>query len=176
VNVAVSCTKCGATVVGDAAYCIKCGNQLRPSSPPAGASYCGKCGQILPGVSLGAGKEAPEEYGLPVSYASSLCYLFGFVSGLVMYFVDKRPVVRFHAVQSTIVFGLLVPGMVALGRFARDALSEGSSLLLVYTIAFFALSLAALAIWLLLIVRAFDRKPLSLPVAGKLASWISGSK
>jgi len=161
--------------VGDAAFCIKCGNQLRPSSPPAGASYCGKCGQILPGVSLGAGAVAPEEYGLPVSYASPLCYLFGFVSGLVMYFVDKRPIVRFHAVQSTIVFSVLDTGIFILGRFARDALSEGSPLLLTYTIAFFAVGLAALAIWILLIVRAFDRKPLSLPIAGKLAELISGS-
>jgi uncharacterized membrane protein len=174
--VAVTCTKCGATVVGDAAFCTKCGNQLRPSSPPARAAYCGRCGQVLPGVSLATGVEAPEEYGLPVSYASPLCYLFGFVSGLVMYFVDKRPVVRFHAVQSTIVFGVLVTGIIVLGRFARDAFSEGQSLYLVYFISFALLGLAALAIWILLIVRAFDRKPLSLPIAGRLASWISGGK
>jgi uncharacterized membrane protein len=173
--VAVTCTKCGATVVGDAAFCTKCGNQLRPSSPPAGASYCGKCGQVLPGVSLATGVEAPEEYGLPVSYASPLCYLFGFVSGLVMYFVDKRPVVRFHAVQSTIVFGVLVSGIIVLGRFTRDAFSEGQSLYIVYFISFALLGLAALAIWILLIVRAFDRKPLRLPIAGKLADWIASS-
>lgn len=172
---AVTCTKCSANVVGDAAFCIKCGNQLRPSPPPAGASYCGKCGQILPGVSLGAGEKAPEEYGLPVSYASPLCYLFGFVSGLVMYFLDKRPVVRFHAVQSTIVFGFLVAAILVMGRLAREAFSEAQATYLIYFIAFSALSLAALAIWILLIVKAFDRKPFRVPVVARLADWMSGN-
>ncbi len=171
----VSCTKCGATVRGDSVFCIKCGNQLRPSTPPSGAAYCGRCGQILPGVSIGPGAEAAEEYGLPVSYASPLCYLFGFVSGLVMFFVDKRPAVRFHAAQSTIVFGFLVAGIMVLGRFARDAFSEGSAAYLLYFIAFSALGLAALAIWILLIVKAFDRQPVRLPVAGRLADWMAYS-
>jgi uncharacterized membrane protein len=162
--------------MGDAVFCIKCGNQLRPSSPPAGATYCGRCGQVLPGVSIGSGSEAPEEYGLPVSYASPLCYLFGFVSGLVMFFMDRRPIVRFHAAQSTIVFGVLVSGILVLGRLARNAFSEGSqAIYLLYFVAFSALGLAALAIWILLIVKAFDRKPLRLPVAGRLADWMAGS-
>lgn len=171
---AVTCTKCGATVVGDAAFCTKCGNQLRPSSPPAGASYCGRCGQMLPGASLGPGEKAPEEYGLPVSYASPLCYLFGFVSGLVMYFLDRRPVVRFHAIQSTIVFGFFVTAILILGRLAREAFSESQSIYLLYFIAFSALSLAALATWILLIVKAFDRKPFRVPIVARFADWMSG--
>ncbi len=173
----VTCTKCGATVVGDAAYCVKCGNQLRPSTPPAGATYCGRCGQVLHSAaagSAGAG-EAGEEYGLPVSYASPLCYLFGFVSGLVMFFMDKRPAVRFHAAQSTIVFGVLVSGLIVLGRLTRNAFSDSQSTYLIYFIAFSALGLAALAIWILLIVKAFDRTPLRIPGVAKLAEWMAGS-
>ncbi len=92
-----------------------------------------------------------------------------------MYFVDKRPVVRFHAVQSTIVFGVLVTGIIVLGRFARDSFSDNQPIYLLYFISWALLSLAALAIWILLIVRAFDRKPLKMPLAGKLAELISGS-
>jgi uncharacterized membrane protein len=173
--VTVTCTKCGATVKGDAAFCIKCGNQLRPAPPPAGATYCGRCGQVLPGVSAGSVTEPAEEYGLPVSYASPLCYLFGFVSGLVMFFLDKRPAVRFHAVQSTIVFGILVSGLIVLGRLGRNAFSDTQSTAVMYFVAFSALGLAALAIWILLIVKAFDRKPVHVPVVGRIADWTAGS-
>jgi uncharacterized membrane protein len=173
--VTVTCTKCGATVVGDAAFCVKCGNQLRPSSPPAGAQYCGRCGQVLPGATDVSAREAAEEYGLPVSYASPLCYLFGFVSGMVMYFLDKRPVVRFHAVQSTIVFGVLVSGLIVLGRLARNAFSDSTPAIYVaYFVAFSALGLAALGIWILLIVKAFDRQPFRMPGVAKLAGAMSG--
>ena len=171
----VTCTKCGATVVGDARFCVKCGNQLRPYSPPAGATFCGRCGQVLPGLSVGQPGEPAEEYGLPVSYASPLCYLFGFVSGLVMFFLDKRPAVRFHAVQSTIVFGVLVSGLIVLGRLTRNAFSEGTTTTYLLFVAFSALGLAALAIWILLIVKSFERKLVHIPIAGKLADWIAGT-
>jgi uncharacterized membrane protein len=172
----VSCTKCGATVKGDAAYCIKCGNQLRPAPPPAGAIYCGRCGQVLPGLSAGSPGEHAEEYGLPVSYASPLCYLFGFVSGLVMFFMDKRPAVRFHAVQSTIVFGILVSVIIVLGRLARNAFSDTQSTAVIYFVALSVVGLTALAIWILLIVKAFDRKPVHVPVVGRIADWLAGSR
>ncbi|HEV3219529.1 MAG TPA: hypothetical protein VGZ48_07135 [Candidatus Acidoferrales bacterium] len=109
-----------------------------------------------------------------MSYASPLCYLFGFVSGLVMYFLDRRPVVRFHAIQSTIVFGFFVTAILILGRLAREAFSESQSIYLLYFIAFSALSLAALATWILLIVKAFDRKPFRVPIVARFADWMSG--
>jgi uncharacterized membrane protein/ribosomal protein S27E len=173
--VTVTCTKCGATVVGDAAFCVKCGNQLRPFSAPTGAHYCGRCGQVLPGAAAGSTREAAEEYGLPVSYAGPLCYLFGFVSGLVMFFLDKRHVVRFHAVQSTIVFGVLVSGLIVLGRLARNAFSDSSPAIYVsYFVAFAGVGLIALGIWILLIVKAFDRQPFHMPGVGRLADAMSG--
>jgi uncharacterized membrane protein len=174
--VTVSCTKCGATVKGDSAFCVKCGNQLRPSPPPAGATYCGRCGRVLPGESAGAVGEPAGEYGLPVSYAGPLCYLFGFVSGLVMYFMDKRPAVRFHAVQSTIVFGVFVGGIVALGRLSRNAFSDAQPTAIWYFVALSAVGLVALATWILLIVKAFERNRVHVPIVGRIADWIADSE
>ena len=37
--------------------------------------------------------------------AGLLCYALGWITGLIFYFVDKRPFVRFHAAQSIVVFG-----------------------------------------------------------------------
>jgi len=39
--------------------------------------------------------------------AATLSYALGWVTGLVFYFIDKRPFVRFHAAQSIVVFGAL---------------------------------------------------------------------
>lgn len=38
--------------------------------------------------------------GLESNVAGLLCYLFGWVSGLIFLLLDKRPFVRFHAAQS----------------------------------------------------------------------------
>lgn len=93
-----------------------------------------------------------------------------------MFFLDKRPAVRFHAAQSTIVFGILVSGLIVLGRLGRNAFSDTQSIAVMYFVAFSALGLAALAIWILLIVKAFDRKPVHVPVVGRIADWMAGSK
>ena len=34
-----------------------------------------------------------------------LCYVLGWVTGLIFFFIDKRPFVRFQAAQSIVVFG-----------------------------------------------------------------------
>ena len=173
----VTCSRCGAAVVGHGNFCVKCGNQFRPASHTPGAAYCARCGQILPGVSLGITGEAIEEPGIPQTYASPICYLFGFASGLVMFFMDKRRLVRFHAAQSTIVFGLLVAGILVVGRLARDAFVDGQqAIYLAYFVGFSALSLAALALWIILIVKAFERKPLRLPIVGRIAEWAAGGR
>ncbi|HEX4996684.1 MAG TPA: DUF4870 domain-containing protein [Terriglobia bacterium] len=38
--------------------------------------------------------------GLDANIAGLLCYLFGWISGLIFLLIDKRPFVRFHAAQS----------------------------------------------------------------------------
>jgi len=43
--------------------------------------------------------------GLSENVAGLLCYVLGWVTGLIFYFIDKRPFVRFHAAQSIVVFG-----------------------------------------------------------------------
>ena len=37
--------------------------------------------------------------------AGLLCYVGGWVTGLIFFLIDKRPFVRFHAAQSIVVFG-----------------------------------------------------------------------
>jgi len=176
----VTCSKCGTKVVGDATFCVKCGTRLKPGQAPANAVYCGKCGQPLPhtaGISLGASANpSAAELAIPNNYAASICYLFGWMSGLVMYFVDKRPSVRFHAAQSMIVFGALnIAGFVA-GHYSRDAfLSGGQQIKSIIAFAAFGLvCFTALALWIVFIVKTFEKSAFRFPIAAGLADRMAG--
>jgi uncharacterized membrane protein len=46
-----------------------------------------------------------------------LCYLFGWVSGLVFLLLDRRPFVRYHAAQSVALFATLSIALLVLGNF-----------------------------------------------------------
>ena len=43
--------------------------------------------------------------GLDENVAGLLCYVLGWVTGIIFFLIDKRPYVRFHAAQSIVVFG-----------------------------------------------------------------------
>lgn len=64
----------------------------------------------------------PTEH-LPENVAGMLCYLFGWVSGLVFLLFDRRPFVRFHAAQSVAVFATLSIVLLALSDFFLGAFS-----------------------------------------------------
>jgi uncharacterized membrane protein len=59
---------------------------------------------------------------LSENVAAMLCYLLGWISGLVFLFFDRRPFVRFHAAQSVAVFATLNILILALGGFLLGAL------------------------------------------------------
>jgi uncharacterized membrane protein len=43
--------------------------------------------------------------GLSENGAALLSYVGGWLTGLIVFLIDKRPYVRFHAAQSIVVFG-----------------------------------------------------------------------
>src|SRR6202044_3468799 len=78
------CTKCG-TMVGDGvAFCPNCG------APQTAAASGGAMA-----TSAGSGTSGMSE-----NVAGLLCYVLGWITGLIFYLIDKRPFVRFHAAQS----------------------------------------------------------------------------
>jgi uncharacterized membrane protein len=81
------CTKCGTTVADDVAFCPSC------SAPQA------------QGVTTAMAPAASTQSGLSENVAGLLCYLLGWITGLIFFLTDKRPFVRFHAAQSIVVFG-----------------------------------------------------------------------
>ena len=97
--------------------------------------------------------------GLPENIAGMLCYILGWVSGLVLYLIEKdSDFVKYHATQSIIVFGTLTLASIALGvvPFIGALLAP-------------LLSLLAFVLWIILLIKAFQHTRYKLPWAGDLA-------
>jgi uncharacterized membrane protein len=100
--------------------------------------------------------------------AGLLCYALGWVSGLIFYFIDKRPFVRFHAAQSIVVFGGLTIIRVGLGMvFLTGGVSLGFGLL-------WLVSILGFVLWILLMIKAYQGERYRLPIAADLAGQIFG--
>jgi uncharacterized membrane protein len=101
--------------------------------------------------------------------AGLLCYVLGWVTGLIFYFIDKRPFVRFHAAQSMVVFGGLTIIRIGLGLlFITGAgFHMGFGLLALVSIIGFIL-------WILLMIKAYQGEKYRVPIAADLADQIFG--
>jgi uncharacterized membrane protein len=143
------CSGCGTEVSSDVAFCPKCGKSLSAAPPPA---------------PIGAG--APATTGLQENVAGFLCYILGWVTGLIFFLIDKRPFVRFHAMQSMITFGaLFVLQWVFFWGTWFGGLMGFALLGMLHAL----LGLAALVCWILLMVKAHQGQRFKLPVIGDLA-------
>jgi len=88
--------------------------------------------------------------GLEENVAAFVCYLLGFVTGIVFLVVEKKSsFVKFHAKQSTITFLIIL------------ALSW-------IPVIGFLFWILGIILWLLLMIKALQGKRYSLPIVGKL--------
>ncbi len=98
-----------------------------------------------------------------IGYATESCrafvLFFGFITGLVFYFVEKKnKFVRFHAMQSIVVFGsFFVANLVLLVLPVLGVIIGG------------LLSLLSLVLWILLMIKAYQGEMFKLPIAGDIA-------
>ena len=88
-------------------FCSKCGTEN-----PEGAKFCSKCGNRLgAAVTPTEGATEPEaesSTGLSANVAGLLCYVAGWITGIVFIVLEKKSVfVKFHAWQSIMTFGVL---------------------------------------------------------------------
>ena len=92
--------------------------------------------------------------GLSKNTAAALSYALWWLSGIVFLFIEKDPFVRFHAMQSTIVFGAITILMFV--PFVGWFLSP-------------LLMIVAFVLWLVLIYKAYQGEEFKLPWVGNLA-------
>jgi uncharacterized membrane protein len=135
-------------------------------------AFCPSCGTPqAAGVEAPMAPAASTQSGLSENVAGLLCYLLGWVTGLIFYFIDKRPFVRFHAAQSIVVFGgLMVIRIVLSMVFISGGLagfSMGMGLL-------WLVSLVGLVLWILLMIKAYQGEKFRIPLAADLADQMFG--
>jgi len=101
--------------------------------------------------------------GLDENVAAFLCYLFGFITGIVFLVVEKKSsFVKFHAMQSTITF---------LGLFV---ISFVISWIPIINLLVYPIWLLSLILWLILMIKALKGERYLLPIVGKMADEKSG--
>jgi uncharacterized membrane protein len=103
--------------------------------------------------------EIKTSTGMNQNVAGLLCYLVGWITGLIFFLIEKdNKFVRFHAMQSIITFGGLTMLFMVLGFIP-----------VLGWVLFPILGIVQLVLWILLMVKAYQGELFKLPVIGDLA-------
>ncbi len=97
--------------------------------------------------------------GMEQNIAGLLCYVVGWITGLVFFLMEKENrFVRFHAMQSIVVFGALTVLSLIL-----------SIIPLLGGVLSWLVGVVALILWIVLMVKAYQNEMYKLPWAGNFA-------
>jgi uncharacterized membrane protein len=139
-------------------FCSKCG-----AENPEGAKFCSKCGAELGAPAkpseAAPNPEAESSTGLSANVAGLLCYVAGWVTGIVFVVLEKKSIfVKFHAWQSIMTFGVLTVAYLILRwiPFIGWILS-----ILIYIL--------MAVLWIILVIQAGTGKMWKVPWAGDWA-------
>ena len=116
----------------------------------------------------------PTSTGVEPRLAAVLCYSAWWISGLIFLIIEQQHrTVRFHAAQSLVLFGglSLLIGMLSAGSVGMLVVSAAAfqaARLLVYLV-----WIAAVAIWMLLMLKTFQGETWRVPFASDLAARLS---
>jgi uncharacterized membrane protein len=108
---------------------------------------------------------ASTSTGLSPNVAGLLCYIAGWITGIIFFVLEQRnKFVRFHAAQSIVVFGIITVAGVVLGLIpvVGDAFS-------------WIVGIIGFIIWIIMIVKASNGEWYKLPWAGDVAEKMVAS-
>jgi uncharacterized membrane protein len=114
---------------------------------------------------------------LEENIAGLLCYILGWISGLVFILREKEnKFVRFHAIQSILAFGAItiifiviyIISSIITGMF-RFIPGFGFAVSAIFGIIYFLLFLSSVLLWVVLMAQAYQGKKYKLPWAGNFA-------
>ena len=153
------CPSCGSAVEGK--FCPKCGTAVGgpPPNPPN------------PGYTPGPAPAATTG-GMADNMAGALCYLVGFITGIIFLVLEpynKHPFVKFHAWQSILfcvawfIFSLLL-------NIVMIPLALGMhGLWLLFAFVRMVIGLGGFLLWLFLMYKAYNNEKFMLPIVGPIA-------
>jgi uncharacterized membrane protein len=156
------CTKCGAALADGASFCAACGTPQAAGAGPAA-------------VTTPANVPPVAQSQMAENIAGLLCYSLGWITGLIFYFIDKRPFVRFHAAQSIVTFaGLHIISFALSVIFGVSLLVSGVAGFSLGSALYSLIGLVGFILWILLMIKAYQGERFRVPVAADLAEKIFG--
>jgi len=146
------------------AFCKSCGQEIGT------ASFCPKCGASQSAVATPVAAAASPTEGLQENVAGLLCYILGWVTGLIFLLIDKRPFVKFHAAQSIAMSIGVIVLYIALAIFmgVLHVMHIFFLGLLIYPILWLALFL----LWIFVMYKAYQHEKYKLPIIGNLVEGV----
>jgi uncharacterized membrane protein len=183
------CSNCGAAVEGR--FCPKCGSAIDTGAPaagpgappPAGPTPGGPPppgynppppGYSAPGYSAPAGYVPPPAgaAGMTDNMAGALCYLFGFITGilfLVLAPYNQNRNIKFHAFQSIFlniawIVTWIVATVFSIALHAIPILGAIISILL-----HAAIGIGFFILWLYMMFKTYNGEKIVLPIIGPMA-------
>jgi len=110
--------------------------------------------------------------GLQQNIAGILCYLIGWITGLVFIILEKdNRFVRFHAMQSIFVFGaftilsIVLTSLIGITGITGPIGAFGMLLRSIHRL----IQILGLLLWILLMVKAYNNEYYKLPFFGEMA-------
>ena len=138
------CSKCGTENPDNAKFCSKCGAEIAASTGPS---------------EVASKPEAETSVGMSANVAGLLCYVAGWITGIVFVVLEKRSTfVKFHAWQSIMTFGVLTVAQLILMLIP-----------IVGWILAIIIRIIMLVLWIILMVQAGTGKMWKVPWAGNWA-------
>jgi uncharacterized membrane protein len=109
--------------------------------------------------------------GIQANVAGLLSYVLGWLTGLIFFLIEKEnKFVRFHAMQSMIVFGALFVFQIAIGILSGIFAAIGVGFLIpLFTVTTGLVALLGFILWILLMIKAYQGEMFKLPIAGDIA-------
>ena len=150
------CKACGQEI-GTATFCPKCGASQSPTASPVAAAP----------VTVSA-------EGLQENVAGLLCYVLGWLTGVIFLLIDKRPWVKFQAAQSIVVFGgltIIRVGLIFMNGFLGGVIGWG-----LLTGVGLLVGLITFVLWIILMIKAYKHETFRVPIAADIADGIAGNK
>ena len=141
--------------------------------------------QNQPPVQVSSQPPAPagkSSTGLDENVAALLSYIFGWVSGLIFFLMEKDSrLVRFHAMQSillnvswiVLVIALYIAWAVVVIILAMVSDVLASIVGIVFGLLIFVFFIAVLAAWVMCLIKAYGKQYFKLPVLGNFAEKFS---
>lgn len=154
------CSQCGAEV-GEASVCGKCG---APVEQPASA------GDSTEGAAAGGTTAAAGSAGLDDNVAGALAYVT-IIPAIIFLLIDpykQRRFVRFHSLQC--IFFAIAAFVVQMGLAMLSVVMSFLDMGMLIGFLSPLVSLAILALWVVLVVKAYQGQEFQLPVVGGLAA------